>query len=70
MTETVVDPFEVVDVDQHCGQRLILASGERDQAIQPVVEVAVIGQAGQLIGRGLRREQLHLGARGRDLLEP
>ena len=67
MPEAVVDALEVVDVDQTEAERITLRAGVLELALEPVVEVAVVPEAGQGIGqREPHRPQL---AEGRALVE-
>src|SRR5438445_564714 len=59
MAEAVVDPLEVVDVDQAERQRLRVVLGSDELALQPLVEVAMVAEPGERIGeREPHRAQL------------
>ena len=67
MAEAVVDPLEVVDVDEAEAERVALRARVGDLALEPVVEVAVVAEPGQRVGeREPHRAQL---AEGRALVE-
>jgi len=51
MTEAVVDLLEVVDVDEAQRQRRVLLLGAQQLALQTLMEVAVIAEAGERIGQ-------------------
>ena len=50
MAEAVVDPLEVVDVEEAERDERVGLVGERQLALEPLVEVAVVAEAGQRIG--------------------
>ena len=52
----VVDLLEVVDVDHHHGDVLVRARGVRELAAEPLVEVAVVVEAGERVGLRLALE--------------
>ena len=49
MPVAVVDPLEVVDVDEAEAERLAVAHGLRQLVLQPLVEVPVVAEAGEWI---------------------
>ena len=51
MAEAVVDPLEVVDVEEAERDERVGLVGERELALQPLVEVAVVAEAGQRVGQ-------------------
>lgn len=53
MTETVIDQFEVVEIDEHHGQQQPVALGIGDRLGQPVLQQIAIGQAGNGVVIGL-----------------
>ena len=46
----VVDALEIVEVEHHHGHRVVLARSARQLRAQPLVEVAVVVEAGQRVG--------------------
>ena len=48
----VVDALEVVDVEHHQRDRVVRAAGAAELGAQPLVEVAVVVEAGQRVGVG------------------
>ena len=50
MSEAVVDPLEVVDVDQAEGEGLALLLGQRQLALQALVEVAMVTEFRERVG--------------------
>ena len=48
----VVDPLEVVDVEHHQRERLVRPPGAAELGAQPLVEVAVVVEAGERVGVG------------------
>ena len=67
VSEAVVDPLEVVDVHQAERQRACLLFGVQQLALQSLVEVAVVAEAGE----GIREREPHRAERavGRALVE-
>jgi hypothetical protein len=53
MTGRVVDPPEVVEVDDREGQRLAVANGSRPLALHLFLEGAVVAEPGQGVAEGL-----------------
>lgn len=58
MAETVVDEFEIVEVQRHDGHRPAILDAQRQRLGQPVAEQCPVGQPGQGIPQRL------LGGRG------
>ena len=52
VAEAVVDPLEVVDVDEAERQRQIVLLRRSELALQPLVEVAMVAEAGERVGEG------------------
>ena len=52
VAELVVDPLEVVEVDQHAAERLAVAVGARDLLSHAHLHRAVVEQAGERVGAG------------------
>src|SRR6185295_2120134 len=50
MAEAIVDPLEVVDVDEAERERLVLLLGDRELALQALVEVPVVAEVRERIG--------------------
>ena len=51
MAVTVVDPLEVVDVDQADAERIALLGRVGELALEPVVEMAVVAEPRQRVGQ-------------------
>ena len=56
VAEAVVDALEVVEVEHGQRERTLVAAGALDLEQQPLVEDAVVGEPGQRVLRGARRE--------------
>ena len=67
MAESVIDPFEVVDVDEAECQRATVVQGVLELVGEALVKVAVVSEAGQRIRQGKSRGA-H-GAQQRSLVE-
>jgi hypothetical protein len=52
MAEPVVDVLEVVEIEQHQGERHLVALGPPVLLDQPLLEVTAVGELGEGIGRG------------------
>ena len=52
MPVRVVDLLESIEIEEHDGQRPVVAPGERDRIRQPIVEELTIGQPGHRVVHG------------------